>query len=97
GERDVAVALVAADRMPVAERELAVVAAARERDRPAVLLSAVDPVGRAVVGCEPVELARGLVVPAAPARAVVHGDDGTLVARGDPPLRMRRVDPEIVV
>ena len=97
GEGEVVVALVAAHRMPVAESELAVVAAARHRHRAAVLLAAVDPVGEAVVGGHVVELAGRLVVPGAPGGTAVDGDHRSLVARRDHPLRVVRIDPQEMV
>ena len=97
GIGNVVVALVAADRVPVAERDRAVVAAARDADGAGILLAGVDPVREAVVGGEVVELAGRLVVPVAPVRAAVDGDDGALVARGDHVARQARVDPEVVV
>ena len=44
-----------------------------------------------------VHLARGLVVPAAPVRAAVHGHDGALVGSRDHVVGMRRVNPQIVI
>src|SRR6185295_4354626 len=94
---NVVVALVAAHRIPVAEGELAVIAAARHRHRAAVLLAAVDPVGETVVGGHVVELPGRLVVPGAPGLAAVDGDDGALIGAGDHPLRVVRIDPQEVV
>ena len=95
--RQVVVALVAADRMPVAERERAIVAAAGDADRAGILLARVDPVREAVVGGEVIELAGRLVVPVAPVAAAVDTDHGTLVAGGDHAFGMFRVDPEVMV
>ena len=60
--RDVGV-LVGADTHPVAERDLPAVAAARDPDRTALLLSAVDPVRKLLVGRHVIQLRRRLVVP----------------------------------
>ena len=94
---DVVVALVGPDGVPIAESDRAVVAAACDRHRAVVLLSAVDPVRETVVGGEVVELAGRLVVPAAPGRSPVHGDDGALIRADDHPLGMSRIDPKVVV
>ena len=64
--RHVAV-LLDADRVPFAERDLPVVAAARDARRSALLLAAADAVRPGVVGHDVVELRRRLVVPRAPA------------------------------
>ena len=94
--RDVPV-LLGADGMPVAESDRAVVAAARDRDRAALLLPAVDPVRKAVVRRDVVELRRRLVVPAAPRRARVHGDRRALVGREEDDVGVLRVDEDRVV
>src|SRR5206468_9823429 len=91
------IALVGADRRPVAEGERAVVAAADGAHGAIVLLARVDPVREAVVRGEVVHLARRLVVPAAPVRAAVHGHDGALVGSRDHVVGMLRVDPHIVI
>ena len=53
-------------RMPVAKGDLAVVAAAGDAHRAALLLAAAQPIGEGVVGIDVIELRRGLVVPRAP-------------------------------
>src|SRR5207302_6215212 len=75
---DVAI-LIGADGMPVAEGDLAIVAAAGDAGGAALLLAAVDPVGNLVIGDDVIELRGGLVVPAAPGGAVVDADGGALV------------------
>src|SRR6185437_6440387 len=91
------VALIAADRMPIAEGDGPIVAAARGADGAAVLLAAVDPVGEAIVGAEMIELSRRLVIPAAPGPAVIDRDDRPLVGAGDPVVGMLGIDPEEVI
>src|ERR1019366_10085818 len=76
--RDVPV-LLRADGVPVAEADRTAVAPARNRDRAALLLAAVDPIRKVVVRGDVVELRRRLVVPAAPRRARIHGDRRALL------------------
>ena len=66
-------------RMPLARRDLAVDATARDASGSAVLLPAADAVGERVVGRDVIHRGRRLVVPAAPARALVERDDRSLV------------------
>src|SRR5512141_1672552 len=83
--------------MPVARGDLAVIGATGDRDGAVVLLPGVDPVREAVVGRQVIELARRLVVPAAPGRTAVDGHHRALVGAGDHALRIGRVDPQVVV
>ena len=94
--RDVAV-LFDADRVPVAERDLAVVAAAGDAGRAALLLAAVDPVGKLVVGDDVIELGRRLVVPGTPGLAAVDGDDRALVAGEQDDVGIVGIDPDGVI
>ncbi len=89
--------LLDADRMPVAKRDLAVVAAARDAGRARLLLSAVQPVRKAVVGRDVKHLRRGLVVPGAPRGAAVHRDRAALIRGDQHHVRVVRVDPDRVV
>src|SRR5581483_12415612 len=86
-----------ADRVPVAGGDLAVVAAAGDPGRPALLLAAVDPVREPVVGDDVVELRRRLVVPTAPGLAAVDGDDRPLVGGDEDHVRVVGADPDGVV
>src|SRR4051794_7668928 len=70
------------------------VAAARDRGRARILLRAVNPVWISVVGGDVIELARRLVVPAAPGLSAVQGDQRPLVDPEDSPIRVLRVDPQ---
>ena len=90
-------ALAAARRVPVGRPDRAAGDGARDRDVAVVLLGAVEPVRKAVVGSEAVELGRRLVVLRAPARAAVERDRRTAVVPLDHPPRVVRVDPEVVV
>ena len=87
--RDVAV-FFDAHRLPVAEGDLAVIAAAGDADRAALLLAAVDPIGKPIVGDDVIELRGGLVVPGAPRLAAVDGDGRALVAGQDDDVGIRR-------
>ena len=94
--RDVAVFLDP-HRMPFAEGDLPVIAAARDARRAALLLAAADAVGKGIVGGDVIELGRGLVVPGAPGLAAVHGNDGALVGGDQRDVRVVGVDPDAVV
>src|SRR6185312_129781 len=94
---NVVVALVAAHRVPVAPRDLAVITSAGDGDGAAVLLARIDPVGEAVVGGEVIELAGRLVVPTAPRAAAVDGDRRALVGPLGDMAGILRVDPDRVI
>src|SRR5205085_3694743 len=93
---DVAV-LFRADRAPVAERDRAVVAAAGGSDRAALLLAAVDPVGKLIVRRDVVELRRRLVVPTAPRAPAVDGERRALVGGEQDDFGVLRINPDGVV
>ncbi len=76
--RDVAV-FFDAHRMPVAKRDLAIVAAAGNARGAALLLPAVDPIRKAIVGDHVIELRGRLVVPGAPGCAAIDRDGGALI------------------
>ena len=94
---NVVIALVAADRMPVAEIGRSIIASAGDRDGPAVLLARVNPIGKAVVGREVIELAGRLIIPVAPGLRAVDADCSALVRRRRNAFGMERVDPEVVI
>src|SRR5262249_50970189 len=54
------------DRFPIAERDLAFIAAAFDSDRPAFLLATVKPIRKSVVRADVVQLRCRLVIPSAP-------------------------------
>src|SRR5207253_918907 len=70
---------------------------ARHRHRGVVLLRTVDAIRRLRVGDHVIELGRRLVVDRRPALAAVLGDDRAAVVAVDDPIRIPRVDPEVVV
>ncbi len=94
--RDVVV-LFGADGVPIAEGDGAIVAAAGDGDGAALLLSAVDPIGRLVIGDDVIELRGGLVVPTAPGAAVVDGDGGALIGGEEDDVGVQGIDPDGVV
>ena len=89
--------LVDADRMPFAKRDGAVVAAARDARRTALLLTAAHPIRKRVVCRDVVHLRRRLVVPRAPRLAAVDADDRPLIARERDDVRIVRVDPAALI
>ena len=94
---DIAV-LLGPDGVPIAGRDLAVVAAAGDAGRAALLLAAVHPVRKPVIGDDVVELGGRLVVPATPRLAAVDRDDRALVGRDQQDdVRIVRVDPDRVI
>ena len=90
-------ALRAPHRVAVGPRNRPRVRAARHADRAVVLLGGVDPVGKLVVGGEVVELRRELVVDRRPGLAAVERHARPAVVALDHPLRVARVDPQLVV
>ena len=85
------------DRMPVAKRDLAVVAASGDADRTAFLLARADSIRECVGDADVVELRRRLVEPRAPGRAAVDRDDGTLIADQHDVPGVVRTDPQVLV
>ena len=84
------------DRVPVVDGHGAVVAATSCADGAGVLLRAVDPVRRAVVSGDVVQLLGGLVEPRAPRAAAIERDDRTLVEPHEHALAVGRVDPQLL-
>src|SRR5207245_10157160 len=89
--------LLHAERMPFAEADLPVVAAAHCAGRAAFLLRAVDPIGKAIVRRHVIELRRRLVVPGTPRRSTIHADNGSLVAGQSDDFGIARVDPDALL
>src|SRR6187200_2127203 len=83
--------------MPLAERDLSVMAAARDTGRAAVLLAAADAVGKRVVRHHVIHRRGGLVVPTAPRLAAVERDDGALIGDPEHDVGVVRVNPEILI
>src|SRR5579863_2559313 len=86
-----------AHRMPLAVGYGTVVAAARDADRAALLLSRANAVRKRIVGDGMVELRGRLVVPRTPTRAAVHRDDRALIADDQNNVAVVGIDPEILV
>ena len=78
--RDVTV-LDHSDGMPIAESDFAVVAAARNADRSALLLCTANLIWKRVGRNDVIKLRSGLVVPGTPCLAAVHRDQRALIAR----------------
>src|SRR5205807_7937922 len=89
--------LLHADRVPVAVRDLAIVAPAVHAGGAALLLAAAHAVRERVVGVDVVELRGRLVVPGAPRHAAVQRDDGPLIGADEDRLRVVRIDPDAVI
>ncbi len=89
-------ALAAAHGVPVAGVDGVAGDAGGDGDAGVVLLGAVDPVGEAVVGGDPVELRGGLVVLGGPGGPAVEGDGGAAVVAHDHARRVVGVDPQVV-
>src|SRR5579863_8760632 len=73
--------LLRADGMPIAFGDFAPLAATDDARRAALLLSAADPIRKALVGVDVIHLRGRLVIPRAPRRAPVDGNRGSLIAR----------------
>ena len=95
--RGVAGFAAGAQRLPVAHRDPGETAARWHADRAAVLLRAGHPVRKAIVGGDVIDLRGRLVVPRAPGRGAVHADDRALIAAENHPVRIVRIDPELVI
>ena len=83
--------------MPIAERDLAVVAAAGDAGRPAILLPATEPIWERVIGCNVVHGRGRLVVPRAPGLATIHAYDGALITGDQKNFWISWVDPDLLV
>src|SRR6516165_10349954 len=74
-----------------------VVRAAGDTRRAGILLCPVHPVWEAVIGDDVIELPGGLVVPGAPGGAAVQSEQRALVDAEYAPLRVGRIDPQLMV
>src|SRR5713101_602819 len=83
--------------MPIAERDFAIVAPAGDASRPAVLLSATEPIWERVIGRNVVHGRGRLVVPRAPGFAAIHADDRALVTGNQNNFGISRVNPDLLV
>src|SRR5947209_13891433 len=66
--------------MPVSKRDRAVIAAAVDANRAALLLSRADAIRKRIVGYRVIKLRRGLVIPGTPCLAAIDSDDRALIA-----------------
>src|SRR5882724_2802530 len=89
--------LLGGNGFPVAERDLAFIAAAFDSDRTAFLLSAVKPVRKSVVGANMIQLRGRLVIPRAPTLTAVHSDDRTLIRTKQNDVGVVRIDPNVLI
>src|SRR6185436_9373556 len=86
-----------AQTFPIAIGDLGMIAARRSADGAAVLLRAGDPVRKAIVRCDVIDLRCRLVVPGTPRYRAIDSDNGALVAGDNHSLRIVRIDPELVI
>ena len=84
-------------RAPVARGDAAIVAAARNADRAALLLPGADAVGKGRCDADVVELCGRLVEPAAPGLTAIHGNERALVTDERDGARVVGVDPQVLV
>src|SRR6185295_5760261 len=84
-------------RMPVVDRDLAVVRTAVYARRTGVLLTAAHAVRKRVVGGHVIHRRRRLRVPIAPAQAAVSRDDAALVRDEKEDVRIVRIDPRLLI
>ena len=90
-------ALPRARRVAVSPRDRAFLRRARHRNARVVLLRAVNAVRQLIVHVQMVILPRQLIVDRAPRVAAVKADTGAAVVSVDHPLRVRRIDPQIMI
>src|SRR3981081_3755140 len=83
--------------MPVAVVALAVVAAARNAQRAALLLAGADTIGECGRNADVIQLRRGLIEPGAPCPAPVQCHEGALVADQGEDVGICWVDPDVLV
>src|SRR6266576_4389218 len=62
-----------------------------------VLLCAGNPVGKAIIGSDVINLRRRLVVPGTPGCSAIYGYDPTLVAADNHPFWIVGIDPELMI
>src|SRR5690349_856389 len=85
------------ESFPIAIRYIGMDAARWRADRAAVLLRARDPVWKAMVGRDVIDLRSRLVVPRTPRRRAVDTHDRALIAPKDHSFRIVGIDPELVI
>ena len=95
--RYVAIFVACRDRAPIVKSQRSIISPARRRDRAAILLRAIHPIGKPNVSAHVVHLSGWLVIPRAPGFAAVTRDDGSLIASQNHSAGLIRVDPQLVV
>src|SRR5216684_7678587 len=95
--RDVAIFAAGLDRTPIMKIEGAVIAAAWRGYGVAVLLCAVNPVRKSVIGVDVIKLAGRLVKPGTPGFAGVARDNSALIATHDHALWLIGINPQFVI
>ena len=90
-------ALTAAGQKPVARVDVSMVAAAGNGDGAAVLLRAVNAVGKIIVGGDVIHLRGRLVIPGGPCFAAIETDGRALIDAEHQVVRILWVDPNLVI
>src|SRR5579871_1424138 len=86
-----------ADRVPLAEGDLAVVTAAGDACGAALLLTAIHPIGELIIGDDVIELRGRLVVPGTPGAPVIDAGGGALIECEQDDVGIQRIDPDGVI
>src|SRR5439155_3049750 len=86
-----------AHRVPLAKRDLAVVAAAGDARRTTILLTAAHTVRECVVGHHVIQRRRRLREPRAPRLSAVQRDDRALIDDHQHDFRIDRVPPDVLI
>src|SRR5439155_4849 len=85
------------DWLPVAKRDLAIVATTCDSNRAALLLTAVKTIRKRVVRADMIKLRRGLIIPRAPGRSPIHRDNRALVRAEKNDVRVVWIDPNVLI
>ena len=83
--------------MPIAKSDTAVIAAARDSDRAALLLAAIQSIRKRVVRTDVIKLRGRLVIPGAPALPAIDGHDRALIAAEQNDVWVFGIDPDVLV
>src|SRR5690348_3586268 len=73
------------------------VAARNDRDGPTVLLRSRSPIWKSVIESDMIYLGRRLVIPRTPCFGAVLGHNRALIAAKNHPIRIVRVDPQLMI
>ena len=93
---DVAI-LLGSNRVPIAKSDCAVIAAASDSDGAALLLAAIQSIGKRVVRTDVIKLRSRLVIPGAPALPAIDGHDRALIAAEQNDVWVFGIDPDVLV